>query len=160
MRIETDQSYKISEDLEREIVMIISIFLMQFKGNVILWLFFSFQQIKHGKFRIEIARQFSSTITSSWNYRETQMQSLLCLSGNEESSWCLVRISLLNHDWKNRKTKFTKRFTSIDSNFIKHFLFVLFSIVENGEENCTDLIEAHKKCMREQGFNIWNKPNL
>ncbi|XP_067638019.1 cytochrome c oxidase copper chaperone [Eurosta solidaginis] len=27
-------------------------------------------------------------------------------------------------------------------------------IVENGEENCTDLIEAHKKCMRAQGFNI------
>lgn len=27
-------------------------------------------------------------------------------------------------------------------------------IVENGEENCTDLIEAHKKCMRDHGFNI------
>ena len=27
-------------------------------------------------------------------------------------------------------------------------------IIENGEENCTDLIEAHKKCMRDLGFNI------
>ncbi|KAH8245504.1 hypothetical protein KR032_010929 [Drosophila birchii] len=27
-------------------------------------------------------------------------------------------------------------------------------IVENGEENCTSLIEAHKKCMRDAGFNI------
>ncbi|XP_059618646.1 cytochrome c oxidase copper chaperone [Phlebotomus argentipes] len=27
-------------------------------------------------------------------------------------------------------------------------------IVEKGEENCQDLIEAHKKCMRDQGFNI------
>jgi len=27
-------------------------------------------------------------------------------------------------------------------------------IVERGEENCTKLIEAHKQCMREQGFNI------
>lgn len=27
-------------------------------------------------------------------------------------------------------------------------------IVENGAENCQDLIEAHKKCMREMGFNI------
>lgn len=27
-------------------------------------------------------------------------------------------------------------------------------IVERGEENCGDLIEAHKKCMREMGFNI------
>jgi len=27
-------------------------------------------------------------------------------------------------------------------------------IVEKGQENCTELIEAHKKCMREQGFNI------
>ncbi|ALC49756.1 CG9065 [Drosophila busckii] len=27
-------------------------------------------------------------------------------------------------------------------------------IVENGEENCTALIEAHKKCMREAGFQI------
>lgn len=27
-------------------------------------------------------------------------------------------------------------------------------IIENGEENCKDLIEAHKKCMREMGFNI------
>uniref|UniRef100_A0A1B0CTQ8 Cytochrome c oxidase copper chaperone n=1 Tax=Lutzomyia longipalpis TaxID=7200 RepID=A0A1B0CTQ8_LUTLO len=27
-------------------------------------------------------------------------------------------------------------------------------IVEKGEENCKDLIEAHKKCMRDQGFNI------
>lgn len=27
-------------------------------------------------------------------------------------------------------------------------------IVEKGEENCKDLIEAHKKCMRDAGFNI------
>ncbi|XP_017130553.1 cytochrome c oxidase copper chaperone [Drosophila elegans] len=27
-------------------------------------------------------------------------------------------------------------------------------IVENGEENCLALIEAHKKCMRDAGFNI------
>ena len=28
------------------------------------------------------------------------------------------------------------------------------SIMENGEENCQDLIEAHKKCMRDLGFKI------
>lgn len=28
-------------------------------------------------------------------------------------------------------------------------------IVENGEENCGELIEAHKECMRQMGFNIW-----
>ncbi len=27
-------------------------------------------------------------------------------------------------------------------------------IMENGEENCGELIEAHKRCMRELGFNI------
>ena len=27
-------------------------------------------------------------------------------------------------------------------------------IIEKGQENCIDLIEAHKKCMRDQGFNI------
>ena len=27
-------------------------------------------------------------------------------------------------------------------------------IIENGEENCQDLIEAHKACMRSMGFNI------
>jgi len=27
-------------------------------------------------------------------------------------------------------------------------------IIENGAENCTELIEAHKKCMRDMGFNI------
>jgi len=27
-------------------------------------------------------------------------------------------------------------------------------IMENGEENCGDLIEAHKKCMRSHGFDI------
>jgi len=27
-------------------------------------------------------------------------------------------------------------------------------IVENGEEKCGDLIEAHKECMRKMGFNI------
>lgn len=27
-------------------------------------------------------------------------------------------------------------------------------IVEKGEENCGDLIEAHKACMKKMGFNI------
>ncbi|KAF5288759.1 hypothetical protein FQA39_LY15250 [Lamprigera yunnana] len=27
-------------------------------------------------------------------------------------------------------------------------------IIENGQENCQDLIEAHKECMRKMGFNI------
>ena len=27
-------------------------------------------------------------------------------------------------------------------------------IVERGEENCQDLIEAHKECMRRHGFNV------
>lgn len=27
-------------------------------------------------------------------------------------------------------------------------------IVENGEENCRELIEAHKACLRKHGFNI------
>ncbi|XP_072770629.1 cytochrome c oxidase copper chaperone [Nerophis lumbriciformis] len=27
-------------------------------------------------------------------------------------------------------------------------------IIEKGEENCTDLIEAHKDCMRQLGFKI------
>ncbi|XP_066497182.1 cytochrome c oxidase copper chaperone isoform X2 [Hoplias malabaricus] len=27
-------------------------------------------------------------------------------------------------------------------------------IIEKGEENCTDLIEAHKECMRALGFKI------
>ncbi|XP_071760180.1 cytochrome c oxidase copper chaperone [Centroberyx gerrardi] len=27
-------------------------------------------------------------------------------------------------------------------------------IIEKGEENCTDLIEAHKDCMRALGFKI------
>ncbi|XP_055912471.1 cytochrome c oxidase copper chaperone [Eupeodes corollae] len=27
-------------------------------------------------------------------------------------------------------------------------------IIERGEENCTKLIEAHKQCMRQAGFNI------
>ncbi|XP_022916594.1 cytochrome c oxidase copper chaperone [Onthophagus taurus] len=27
-------------------------------------------------------------------------------------------------------------------------------IIENGQENCTDLIKAHKDCMRKMGFNI------
>ncbi|CAO1379954.1 unnamed protein product [Diamesa serratosioi] len=27
-------------------------------------------------------------------------------------------------------------------------------IVENGEENCGDLIEKHKQCMRDMGFKI------
>lgn len=31
---------------------------------------------------------------------------------------------------------------------------IFFSIIENGEENCRHLIEAHKECMRKAGFNI------
>ncbi|RNA21320.1 cytochrome c oxidase copper chaperone [Brachionus plicatilis] len=27
-------------------------------------------------------------------------------------------------------------------------------IMEKGEENCKDLIEAHKECMRKLGFNV------
>ncbi|VDO51559.1 unnamed protein product [Haemonchus placei] len=27
-------------------------------------------------------------------------------------------------------------------------------IIENGEENCGELIEAHKKCMRDAGFDV------
>lgn len=27
-------------------------------------------------------------------------------------------------------------------------------IVENGEEHCGELIEAHKKCMRDAGFQV------
>lgn len=27
-------------------------------------------------------------------------------------------------------------------------------IIENGEANCTDLIEAHKNCMRKLGFKV------
>lgn len=27
-------------------------------------------------------------------------------------------------------------------------------IIENGQENCEDLIQAHKQCMRKMGFNI------
>lgn len=27
-------------------------------------------------------------------------------------------------------------------------------IIEKGEENCGDLIEKHKQCMRDMGFNI------
>ena len=30
----------------------------------------------------------------------------------------------------------------------------LLSIMDKGEENCQDLIEAHKKCLRDAGFNI------
>lgn len=32
----------------------------------------------------------------------------------------------------------------------------VFSIIENGEENCKSYIEAHKQCMRKMGFNIWD----
>lgn len=33
-------------------------------------------------------------------------------------------------------------------------------IVERGEENCGELIEAHKECMRKMGFNIWTEEGL
>lgn len=35
------------------------------------------------------------------------------------------------------------------------FVFVASSIIEKGEEKCSDLIEAHKECMRALGFKIW-----
>ena len=28
-------------------------------------------------------------------------------------------------------------------------------VIENGEENCQDLIEAHKQCMLKHGFVVW-----
>lgn len=34
-------------------------------------------------------------------------------------------------------------------------VFVSCSIIEKGEEKCSDLIEAHKECMRALGFKIW-----
>ena len=30
----------------------------------------------------------------------------------------------------------------------------VFSIINKGEENCADFIEAHKQCMRELGFKV------
>lgn len=30
-----------------------------------------------------------------------------------------------------------------------------FSIIQKGEAECGELIEAHKACMRKLGFNIW-----
>ena len=33
-------------------------------------------------------------------------------------------------------------------------MFFINSIVERGQENCSDLIEAHKECMRKLGFNV------
>ena len=35
------------------------------------------------------------------------------------------------------------------------FLYLTFSVLQYGEENCQELIEAHKKCMRDMGFRIW-----
>lgn len=34
------------------------------------------------------------------------------------------------------------------------FVFAASSIIEKGEEKCSDLIEAHKECMRALGFKI------
>ena len=34
------------------------------------------------------------------------------------------------------------------------FFFTVHSIIENGEENCTTLIQDHLSCMRKLGFNI------
>ena len=31
---------------------------------------------------------------------------------------------------------------------------IFFSILQNGEENCKDAIEAHKECLRKLGFKI------
>lgn len=33
-------------------------------------------------------------------------------------------------------------------------LMIFFSIIEKGEENCTEFIQAHLTCMRKLGFNI------
>jgi hypothetical protein len=38
--------------------------------------------------------------------------------------------------------------------FYRLFVISFLSIMENGAENCKDLIEAHKECMRKMGFNI------
>ena len=35
-----------------------------------------------------------------------------------------------------------------------HFNQQQQSVIQNGQENCLELIEAHKKCMRDLGFNI------
>ena len=35
-----------------------------------------------------------------------------------------------------------------------NFIISYSSIVEKGEEHCGELIEAHKKCMRDLGFKI------
>ena len=32
--------------------------------------------------------------------------------------------------------------------------------MERGAENCGDLIEAHKECMRKMGFKIWFQSNF
>lgn len=41
-----------------------------------------------------------------------------------------------------------------NSTFLNCYLLQFYSIMENGEENCQHLIEAHKECMRNMGFNI------
>lgn len=47
-----------------------------------------------------------------------------------------------------------------DEWYVAKFLVLLlidfpsFSIMQNGEENCGDLIEKHKQCMRDLGFKI------
>lgn len=72
------------------------------------------------------------------------MQSLLCVSWNEESPRHMVSIPAFNS--MGREISMRK--------FVLKKKMLIYSIIENGEENCKDLIDAHLKCMREQGFNI------
>lgn len=52
--------------------------------------------------------------------------------------------------WVSFDTKLRIQFLFL----ISYFIWLLISIIEKGEENCQALIEAHKKCMRDLGFNI------
>lgn len=42
----------------------------------------------------------------------------------------------------------------LSENVYSSIMFVSTSIIEKGEENCRDLIEAHKDCMRALGFKV------
>lgn len=43
-------------------------------------------------------------------------------------------------------------------NRVLTFFLSSFSIINRGEESCGDFIEAHKKCLRDLGFNVWFSP--
>lgn len=69
---------------------------------------------------------------------------MLRLSRDEESQGCLVGT------WSETETKALLQVKI----FNDASCFVSSSIIEKGEESCTDLIEAHKDCMRALGFKI------